>query len=164
MQFGHVVARRLWGHWFTLKLFKKILVYYKRLHIWNCKIFWKVGQVLKGFQCHFIILATKIKYPLSLVDYRPISLIGLLYKIIARIIALRIKRVIGSVIDDVRSTFVKGWNILEEPLTVNEICSWAKADGREILLFKADFNKAFDSINWGYLDSIMAQMNFGYKM
>ncbi|XP_023734642.2 uncharacterized mitochondrial protein AtMg01250-like [Lactuca sativa] len=35
--------------------------------------------------------------------------------------------------------------------------------GKKMLLFKADFNKAFDSVSWGFLDSIMEQMGFGSK-
>lgn len=108
-------------------------------------------------------MAAKVKDPLRLDDFRPISLIGSLYKIIAKILALRFKKVIGSVVGDVQSAFVEGGNILEGPLIVNEICSWAKHRKKEILLFKADFNKAFDSVNWGYLESIMLQMNFGPK-
>lgn len=48
-------------------------------------------------------------------------------------------------------------------MIVNELCSWAKVNGNKMLLFKADFNKAFDSINWVYLDSMMEQMGFRSK-
>nr|KAJ0215151.1 hypothetical protein LSAT_V11C300106750 [Lactuca sativa] len=65
--------------------------------------------------------------------------------------------VIGSVIDEVQSTYVEGRNILKGPLIVNELCSWSKNKKRKMLLFKADFNKAFDSMNWYFLDSIMDQ-------
>lgn len=123
----------------------------------------KDGVISQMDATSFITLAAKRKDTFCLDDYRPISLIGSMYKIITKILALRIKKVIGSVVDEVQSAFVEGRNILEGPLIVNEVCSWAKSDGRKILLFKADFNKAFDSINWGYLDSIMAQMNFGCK-
>nr|KAJ0197785.1 hypothetical protein LSAT_V11C700368170 [Lactuca sativa] len=53
-------------------------------------------------------------------------------------------------------------NILDGPLIINEICSWAKQIKRKVL-FKFDFDKAFDSINWNYLDSVLDQMGFGSK-
>lgn len=46
---------------------------------------------------------------------------------------------------------------------INEVCSWAKRDRKKILLFKVDFDKAFDSVNWQYLDSVLEQMGFGNK-
>lgn len=68
-----------------------------------------------------------------------------------------------SCIDDVQSAYVEGRNILDGPLIVNEICSWAKKVKRKVLLFKVDFDKAFDSINWGFLDSNLKIMGFGDK-
>nr|KAJ0203637.1 hypothetical protein LSAT_V11C500259620 [Lactuca sativa] len=94
---------------------------------------------------------------------KPISLTGSLYKIIAKLLAIRLKRVIGNIIDEVQSAYMEGRNILEGPLIVNDLCSWAKANGKKMLLFQADFNKAFDSISWTYLDSIMEQMGFESK-
>ena len=100
-------------------------------------------------------LATKSKDPINFGDFRPISLTGSLYKIIAKLLAIRLKRVIGNIIDEVQSAYMEGRNILEGPLIVNDLCSWAKANGKKMLLFQADFNKAFDSISWTFLDSIM---------
>lgn len=60
-----------------------------------------------------------------------------------------------------QSAFVEGRSILKGPLIANELCSWGIKNGRKMLLFKVDFNKAFDSVNWEYLDSVMEQMNFG---
>lgn len=48
-------------------------------------------------------------------------------------------------------------------MVVNELRSWEKAKGRKMLLLKVDFNKAFDSVNWVFLDLIMDQMCFGIK-
>jgi len=75
----------------------------------------------------------------------------------AKILASRIKVVIGDVIDEVQSAYAKG------PLIINEICYWGKHRGKKILLFKADFNNAFDLVNWAFLDSMLEQMNFGTK-
>lgn len=44
---------------------------------------------------------------------------------------------------------------------VNEIIAWALKKKKKIMMFKVDFEKAFDSLNWDFLDSIMAQMGFG---
>lgn len=121
------------------------------------------GSISNGCNSSLINLVPKCKDPTSLVDFRPISLIGCLYKIIAKTLAGRIKQVIGSVVNEVQFAYVEGRNILDGPLIVNEVCAWAKKSARKVLLFKVDFDKAFDSVNWGYLDSVLMQMGFGSK-
>lgn len=86
-----------------------------------------------------------------------------MYKIIVRILATWIKSVIVSFIGEEQSVFIEGRNIIEGPLIVNELCTWVKKIGKQMLLFKVDFNKAFDFVNWDNLDSIMEQMMFGKK-
>lgn len=93
-------------------------------------------------------VSTSVKDPISLTDYRPISLIGCMYKIISKILALRLKKVIGGLIGDVQSAYVEGRSILDRPLVINELLSWAKKVQKKVLMFKVDFDKAFDSLNW----------------
>nr|KAJ0223744.1 hypothetical protein LSAT_V11C200058470 [Lactuca sativa] len=127
------------------------------------KFFEGCGKLSRGCNSSFICLAAKSKDSIHFGDFIPISLIGLLYKIIAKLLALRLIRVIGSVTDEVQSAYVEGRNIIEGLMIVNELCSRAKAISRKLLLFKASFNKAFDSVNWAFLESIMDQMKFGVR-
>ena len=66
----------------------------------------------------------------------------------------------GSVISDSQLAFVKGKQILDGTLIANEVVDEAKRLNKEVLLFKVDFEKAYDSIELLYLDTVMAQMNF----
>ncbi|KAL7613388.1 hypothetical protein Lser_V15G07136 [Lactuca serriola] len=84
------------------------------------------GSLARGCNSSFISLISKVKDPLHLGDYIPINLIGCLYKIIAKLMASRLKLVIGSVINEVQSTYIIGRYILDGPLIINEVCSWAK--------------------------------------
>nr|KAJ0217922.1 hypothetical protein LSAT_V11C300121640 [Lactuca sativa] len=84
-------------------------------------------------------------------------------KIIAKALSLRLKKVIDSIIGETQTTFVEGRNILDGPIIINEVYSWAKKEKRKMFFLKIDFGKAFDSVNWGYLDSIMEKMGFGCK-
>ncbi|KAI3750395.1 hypothetical protein L2E82_21030 [Cichorium intybus] len=127
------------------------------------RYFEEFGNLAVGCNSSFITLVPKTKDPNSLSDYRPISLIGCMYKIIAKILALRLKRVMNDIIGEVQTAYIEGRNILDGPLVTNEICSWAKKVKKKILLFKVDFDKAFDSINWEYLNSVLVQMGFGNK-
>lgn len=104
-------------------------------------------KIANGCNSSFITLVPKCKDPVTLGEYRPISLISCMYKVIAKILALRLKKVVGSVVDEAQSAYVEGRNILDGPLIVNELCTWAKRSKKKVLLFKVDFDKAFDSIN-----------------
>lgn len=127
------------------------------------KYFERYGKLERGCNSSFINIIPKIKDPLHLRDYRPISLIGCQYKIISKILANRIKGVIDQNIGEAQSAYVEGRNILDGPLIINELCSWAKKSKKQVLLFKVDFEKAFDSVNWEYLDSIISQLGYGEK-
>lgn len=124
------------------------------------KFFEEHGKLDSSCNSSFISLIPKIKDPLMIGDYRPISLIGCIYKIIS----LRMKKVMGHCIDVVQSAYIERRNILDGPLMVNKIYSWAKKNKRKILLFKVDFKNAFDSVNWNFLDSNLMHMGFGGKL
>lgn len=119
------------------------------------------ASLASGCNSTFITLIPKVTNPHKLLDYRPISLIGFMYKIVAKILALRLKSITGSVISEAQSTFVPRRNILDGPLVINELFSWAKQFKKKIFLFKIDFEKAFDYLNWNSLDTIMMRMGFG---
>ncbi|GJY53800.1 RNA-directed DNA polymerase, eukaryota, reverse transcriptase zinc-binding domain protein [Tanacetum coccineum] len=106
---------------------------------------------------------TKINDPLLIKDYRPISLIGCQYKVIAKILANRLQQVVHSVISEVQTAYVEGRQIIDGPLIVNEVISWASKKKERLFILKVDFEKAFDSLDWKFLDHIMEQMGFSGK-
>ena len=70
--------------------------------------FHRNGQLTKGLNSTFIALIPKVSNPQRLNDFRPISLVGSLYKVLAKVLANRLRIVIGSVISESQSAFVKG--------------------------------------------------------
>jgi len=66
----------------------------------------------------------------------------------------------GTVISETQSAFVKDRQILDGILVANEVVDEAHKLKRELLLFKVDFEKAYDSVDWGYLDDVMGKMAF----
>lgn len=121
------------------------------------------GQFFTGCNSTFITLIPKVKDPLIISDYRLTSLVGCQYKILSKILAERLKKVLPSVILDCQSAFVVGRQILDGALVANEAVCWSKKNKKRLLLFKADFAKAFGCINWDFLDSILKQMKFRVK-
>ncbi|KAJ0693348.1 putative RNA-directed DNA polymerase [Helianthus annuus] len=118
------------------------------------------GSISRGVSSSFVTLIPKVNDPVNLGEYRPITLIGVISKVISKILANRIKVVMGTITSETQSAFLTGRYILDGPLIISEIFSWAKTLGKELFLFKIDFEKAYDNVNWGFLLSIMRQMNF----
>ncbi|GJV92652.1 RNA-directed DNA polymerase, eukaryota [Tanacetum coccineum] len=127
------------------------------------KEFFASGTFPLGCNSSFIALIPKIHDAKVIKDYRPISLIGSLYKIIAKILANRLSFVISGLISDVQSAFVSNRQILDDPFILNELLSWCKHKKIKAMAFKVDFEKAFDSIRWDYLQDILKIFGFGDK-
>lgn len=113
-----------------------------------------------GIGSGFICLIPKTNAAASPSDYCPITLIGIINKIVSKVLAIRLKPIIGSVISDTQSGFIANRSITDGPLMVNEIISYLKKVKKSAMLLKIDFEKAFDKISWAFLDQVMGQMNF----
>jgi len=122
--------------------------------------FHRNGKLTKGVNSTFIALILKVTSPQQLNDFRPISLVGCMYKVLAKVLANKLRGVLGSVISDSQSAFVKRKQILDGILIANEAVDEAKRMNKELLMFKVDFEKAYDSMDLRYLDSVMKNMNF----
>ncbi|GAU25950.1 hypothetical protein TSUD_16880 [Trifolium subterraneum] len=99
--------------------------------------FYHHGVLTKGLNSTFIALIPKVDCPQREADFRPIAL--------------------------TQSAFIKGRQILDGILIANEIVDDAKRDNKELLMFKVDFEKAYDSVEWDYLDEVLCKMNFPCK-
>jgi hypothetical protein len=86
--------------------------------------------------------------------------VGSFYKVLAKLLAKRLRGVIGTVISDTQSAFVKGRQILDGILVANEVVDEAKKLNKNLLMFKVDFEKAYDFVDWNYLDDVMCKMSF----
>jgi len=122
--------------------------------------FLRNGKLTKGVNSTFITLIPKVDNPQRLADFRPISLIGCMYKVLEKVLANRLHSVLGFVVSDAQSTFVRGKQIHDGILIANEMVDEARRMKKELLLFKVDFEKAYDSVDLGYLNSMMRIMNF----
>ena len=120
------------------------------------------GSSVSHLNVTWVALIPKTGNPTSIEDYRPISMVGALCKIISQILSHRLKDVIAYLIDESQSAFVGNRQILDGVLIANESIRWLnkKIPGTLITL---DFQKAYDSVNWSFLKMVMEKLGFGRK-
>nr|GEX29265.1 RNA-directed DNA polymerase, eukaryota, reverse transcriptase zinc-binding domain protein [Tanacetum cinerariifolium] len=96
------------------------------------KLFFHHGFLPKGSNSSFIALISKTPDANMVKDFRPISLIDSFYKIIAKILANRLVAVLGDIVNESKK--------------------------KQSIIFKVDFEKAFDSVRWDYLDDVLKKV------
>ena len=97
----------------------------------------------------------------KLKNWRPISLLNVDYKIVSKVLAMRMEKIIHKLINTDQSGFVKGRFIGESVRNIQDILDFTKQRNIPGLLLFLDFEKAFDSVQWNYFFDTLKTMNFG---
>ena len=84
-----------------------------------------------------------------------------LYKLMAKVLANRLKMVLDKVISADQNAFVTERQILDASLIANEVVDYWQKQNEKGLVCKLDIEKAYDSINWNFLMKVMRKMGFG---
>lgn len=148
---------------FNFSFVKKAWGFLKDLVLQFFAEFHENGRLTKGINSTLISLIPKVDCPTTFKDYRPISMVGCIYKILSKVLANRIKQHLPSIIGEAQAAFVGGKQILDGVLIANEaIHSW-KHSTRGGLILKLDFERAYDCVNWGFLVDMMGKVGCGGK-
>ncbi|GJT99224.1 RNA-directed DNA polymerase, eukaryota [Tanacetum coccineum] len=149
--------------WFTFEFFQKVWGHF-RIDVYAAvEWFFDHSSFSRGCNSSFIALIPKNHDPKFVNDYRPISLIGSLYKVVTKILATRLSSIISGLISDVQTAFLPNRQILDGPFIINELLSWCKHKKQQAMVFKVDFAKAYDSIRWDFLEDVLRAFGFGSK-
>ena len=114
----------------------------------------------KGLNATILALIPKKDAAIEMKDYRPISCCNVLYKVISKIIANRLKSTLPQCISPNQSAFVKDRLLVENLLLATEIVKYYHKD--EVsprCALKKDIAKAFDSVHWSFLLNTLRAMN-----
>uniref|UniRef100_A0A803Q6A7 Reverse transcriptase domain-containing protein n=1 Tax=Cannabis sativa TaxID=3483 RepID=A0A803Q6A7_CANSA len=120
--------------------------------------FFITGKMHRGINATNVVLIPKVQNPVRTSQFRPISLCNVVYKVISKILANRIKPLLPSLICPTQAAFVPGRNIHDNNVIVQEIIhSFNRKKGKEgLFAIKIDLVKAYDRLSWKFIDHMLA--------
>ena len=125
--------------------------------------FLKFGHMVPEINHTHIVLIPMIKAHEKISDFRPISLCNVIYKIISKVLANILKQILPHIISPAQSAFVPGCLITDNFLVAYETLhtmNGHKKGKKESLALKLDISKAYDWVEWNFLQGIMVKMGF----
>ncbi|XP_035839381.1 uncharacterized protein LOC118486758 [Helianthus annuus] len=129
------------------------------------KDFFDTGNLLRELNHTLIVLIPKVPTPMVVTDFRPIACCNVLYKCISKIIADRIKGGLNEIVSINQSAFVPGRKISDNILLTQELMhNYHRNVGPPRCAFKVDIQKAYDTVDWRFLKSVLRGFGFNDNM
>ena len=107
------------------------------------------------------LIPKKDKDRTLLENLRPISLLSVDYKILTKAIAKRLEKILPKIINHDQTGYIKGRFIGENVRLIQDIMSYTKTMEKTGIAIFLDFQKAFDTIEWNYINAAPKLFNFG---
>lgn len=127
--------------------------------------FFSTGVLMEELNATNIVLIPKTKSPVTVTDLRPISLCNVLVKIVTKVVANRLTLLLDQVISENQSAFRSGRLISDNVLIAYEVMHMLKRKRRgndAYMALKLDMSKAYDRIEWSYLQAVLIKMGFDH--
>ncbi|GJW51553.1 RNA-directed DNA polymerase, eukaryota, reverse transcriptase zinc-binding domain protein, partial [Tanacetum coccineum] len=125
------------------------------------KEFFISKKLLREVNATIISLVPKISTPQKVSDFRPIACCNVLYKCISKILTERIKSVLEKIVCINQSAFIPGRQIQDNILITQELLrGYNRKNGPKRCALKIDLQKAYDTVNWSFLRSILHLFGF----
>ena len=113
-----------------------------------------------------VALIPKIKGPETIKNYRPISLCNSIYKIISKIIVIRIRPHLDKLVSLFQTAFIPGRKGIDNTIIAQEIIHTIGRKSGKVgnLVIKIDLEKAYDKLEWSFIRDVPQAANFPSKM
>ncbi|XP_074290503.1 uncharacterized protein LOC141617216 [Silene latifolia] len=119
------------------------------------------GQLLKQVNHTLISLVPKVALPKNVTEFRPISCCNVVYKCISKLMCNRLARVLPDIISDNQGGFIRGRSIVENILICQDLIRcYNRQSASPRFMLKVDLKKAYDSLNWEFLEQMLISLNF----
>ncbi|KAH9768956.1 reverse transcriptase domain-containing protein [Citrus sinensis] len=114
----------------------------------------------------YIALIPKVRKPRKVTEFRPISLCNVIYRIVAKSIANRFKQILHKIISPTQSAFIPH-RLITDNIIVGYEClhkiRHCKSKRKGLVALKLDVSKAYDRLEWSFLEQIMKRLGFSHQ-
>jgi hypothetical protein len=118
------------------------------------------GQVLQALNATFLTLIPKEGNAHLPQQFRPIALCNVIYKLLTKVIARRLKSILPTIISPEQSGYVEGRQILDSVILAHEVIHSLQKTKTPGMLLKLDLSKAFDKISWNFMQEMLLAFGF----
>ena len=123
--------------------------------------FFSSGQILRQINHSVLALIPKSKESDKVEDYRPIACCNVIYKVISKILAMRLAPVLITIVDPAQAAYVQNRKKVENIYLLQELL---RLYGRKRIsprcMLNVDLRKAFDSVDWEFIRGMLVALNF----
>ncbi|WMV30837.1 hypothetical protein MTR67_024222 [Solanum verrucosum] len=127
--------------------------------------FFSTGKLYRAINCTVVTLVPKLECPSTVKDFRPIACCTVMYKIIAKILAAMLQKVIGSIICNAQAGFIPGRQLADNVILAHELVKgYARKHITPRSMIKIDLKKAYDSVEWLRQGDPMSPFLFAISM
>eukprot|EP00253_Pinus_taeda_P034910 PITA_34910 len=123
----------------------------------------KDKTILKALNTTFISLIPKQELAQTPDRFRPISLCNVVYKIISKVVANRLKPLLPTLVSVEQSGYVEGRQILNNIIQAHEVVHSLTINRKAGMIMQLDIAKYYDKLNWTYIKKILSAFGFDHN-
>lgn len=123
--------------------------------------FFRLNGIIPKFVCYL-----KTPNLNKITDLRPISLCLVAYKIVWKVLCVRLKRFLPMIVSDTHGAFVLGWLISDNILLAHEMVHALHPNpdcNEKFMAIKTDISKAYDRVEWDFFEDLFTRLGFDRK-
>src|SRR6185436_19529051 len=109
------------------------------------------------------MLIPKVQEATKVQQYRPICVLNVSFKIFTKVATIRLNNVAQIVMGPMQTAFLPGRNIMEGVVILHETIHGLHAKKQNGVIFKIDFEKAYDKVKWSFVKQTLEMKGFSHK-